>query len=139
MKTLNEENRQEVYNFLNALETEICITDYLNCEDLEIEDFQNDIFDNICETIRENRGFEQEVIYYSNAIEYLKEHDPSLKESIEIAIEYGFELKNLSSEVLASLLKTENVTNDFYELRNSVNNFFYEMYDKLDEEESDED
>jgi len=135
MKTLNEENRQKVTEFLRGLHTEIDPTDYINVEDLEIEDFQNDIFDTICDTINDNNGFDQEVIYYASAIEYLRENDPSLRESLEIASEFGFDPKNLNSEILASLLKTQNVTEEFYELRDEVNSFFSELYDELEDEE----
>lgn len=135
MKTLNEENRQKVTEFLRGLHTEIDPTDYINVDDLEIEDFQNDIFDTICDTIHDNNGFDQEVIYYASAMDYLRENDPSLQESLEIASEFGLEIKNLNSEVLASLLKTQNVTEEFYELRDEVNSFFSELYDELEDEE----
>ena len=135
MKTLNEENRQKVTKFLRGLHTEIDPTDYINVEDLEIEDFQNDIFDTICDTIQDNNGFDQEVIYYASAIKYLAENDPSLRESLEIASDFGFDPKDLNSEVLASLLKTQNVTEEFYELRDEVNSFFSELYDELEDEE----
>ena len=135
MKTLNEENRQKVTEFLRGLHTEIDPTDYINVEDLEIEDFQNDIFDTICDTIQDNNGFDQEVIYYASAIEYLAENDPSLQESLEIASDFGFDPKNLNSEILASLLKTQTVTEEFYKLRDEVNSFFSELYDELEDEE----
>ena len=53
---------------------------------------------------------EQEIIYYSRAIDYLKENDASLKESLEIAGEFGFPLDKLSSEVLATLLYQKNLS-----------------------------
>ena len=135
MKTLNEENRQKVTEFLRGLHTEIDPTDYINVEDLEIEDFQDDIFNTICDTIQDNNGFDQEVIYYASAIKYLAENDPSLRESLEIASDFGFDPKDLNSEILASLLKTQNVTEEFYELRDEVNSFFSELYDELEDEE----
>jgi hypothetical protein len=45
-----------------------------------------------------------DIIYYSNAIEYLQKNDPSLRISLDIAQEYGFSFQNINSEVLASLL-----------------------------------
>ena len=47
-------------------------------------------------------------------MEYLKENDPSLSESLEIAAELGYDFKNLNSEILASLLasrKEEEIIN----------------------------
>ena len=71
----------------------------------------NDIFDDL----QDNGYFNEEVIYYSTAIRYLKENDPSLTESLEIATEYGYEAKNLNSEVLASLHASQKKENTFFE------------------------
>lgn len=46
---------------------------------------------------------EQEIIYYSTAIDYLRENDPSLVESLKLAQEYAFKLKDLNSEKLATI------------------------------------
>ena len=49
-------------------------------------------------------------------MEYLKEHDPSLSESIEIATEYCFyTLENINSELLASLHASRDRENKFWE------------------------
>ena len=47
---------------------------------------------------------EQEVIYYSVAMNYLIENDCSLQESLEEADACGFETNMLNSEILATLL-----------------------------------
>tara|TARA_R110000787_G_scaffold202438_1_gene313110 strand:+ start:458 stop:880 length:423 start_codon:yes stop_codon:yes gene_type:complete len=83
----------------------------------------NDLFDDL----QENGYFNEEVIYYSTAIRYLKENDPSLTESLEIATEYGYEAKNLNSELLASLHASKAKENTFFEdiapkLENLFNN-----------------
>jgi hypothetical protein len=120
MENLTQEQQTKVFNFLNSLDTEIKVTDYVNIEDIE----KDDVYNSICETIRDNGGFDVEIIYYSNAIEYLKQNDPSLKDSIEIALEYGFELKNITSEALASLLASRNAEENFYKLQDEIENFF---------------
>lgn len=61
------------------------------------------------------------------AIEYLHKNDPSLKESMEIAEQMGFTLKNLSSEVLASLLASETERAKFYDLQNEIEAFIEEL------------
>ena len=71
----------------------------------------NDIFDDL----QNNGYFNEEIIYYSTAIRYLKDNDPSLCESLEIAEEYGYEAKNLNSEVLASLHASQKKENTFFE------------------------
>lgn len=47
---------------------------------------------------------EHEIIYYSVAMEFLRDNDTSLRESLEIAEEYGYSPSKLSSEILATLL-----------------------------------
>ena len=70
------------------------------------EDFVDDIHeytaDEIQEELQDNGFFNVEIIYYSKAMEYLKEHDTSLSESIELATEYGYTLENINSEPLAT-------------------------------------
>lgn len=59
-----------------------------------------------------------EVTYYANAMQYLRENDVSLTESLEIAKEYGYNIDALNSEVLASLLKTRNLEEEAREILN---------------------
>ena len=69
----------------------------------------------IYEELREQNYFDVEIIYYSKAMEYLKENDFSLTESLEIAAEYGYNTENLNSEVLASLHASRKKENDYFE------------------------
>jgi hypothetical protein len=124
MKTLTQTEQTRIFDFLNSLKTEVCITDYVNIEDIDFEDSFNSILD----TIQDNNGFDIEIIYYSNAIEYLKQNDSSLNQSIEIALEYGYELKNINSELLASLLASQNAREEFNELRNEIEDFFNNLF-----------
>ena len=134
MKNLSQTQQTAIFEFLNGLKTEVCITDYVNIEDIDIEN----AFESIHETIEENGGFNIDVIYYSNAIKYLQENDPSLRESLEIASEYGYTLEGLSSEVLASLLASQNARSEFYELQSEIDDFFQDLCDELEEEETEE-
>jgi len=48
--------------------------------------------------------YEQEIIYYSKAMNYLMENDASLKDSLAIATEYGIDdTSELNSEYLATI------------------------------------
>jgi hypothetical protein len=47
--------------------------------------------------------YEQEIIYYSEAIKYLAREDDSLHESIELATDIGYEIDSINSELLATL------------------------------------
>ena len=58
----------------------------------------------------------EEIIYYNTAMEYLSEHDWSLTESAEIASDLGFELKNINSEMLATLHLQNELINSIKEI-----------------------
>ena len=129
MNTTETTRNEKIETFFAELDKQIDLNDNLiNYIDIKSID-ATDAFNSIYEMIYENDGFNCEVIYYSNAIEYLRENDPSLNESLEIAAEYGFELKNLNSEILASLLKSQNVRDEFLELRDEINEFFESLED----------
>ena len=115
--------------FLNSLDAKIEINDNLiNYVDIEDIDF-SDAFNSIYNMVNDKGGFDIEIIYFSSAIKYLQENDPSLQESLEIAADLGYEVKNLNSEVLASLLKSQNVRDEFLYFRDEINEFFQELED----------
>ena len=123
-------NTTAIENFLSGLNTEIDILNLINLEDINFSDPYNSIY----EMIDENDGFYQEVIYYASAMEYLMENDNSLRESLEIAHELGYTADKINSELLASLLKSQNERENFAELESEINDFFSGL-----EEEEDED
>lgn len=123
MKAITQDQQASIFEFLNSLITEVRIIDFVNIEDI---DFNNAFF-SIYEAIDDNSGFDIEVIYYSNAIDYLQKNDPSLQESLSIAFDYGYELKNINSEILASLLASQNAREEFYELQSEIEDFFNEL------------
>eukprot|EP00919_Chromeraceae_sp_WS-2016_P045472 GHVR01108272.1.p1 GENE.GHVR01108272.1~~GHVR01108272.1.p1 ORF type:complete len:112 (-),score=14.51 GHVR01108272.1:303-638(-) len=86
-------------------------------EDLDFLGFDNasDLIDNMNTQIDEN-----EVIYYSNAIEYLAENDASLKDSLSLADELGYEVKNINSELLATLLQQQNMRDKLSKLTSDI-------------------
>ena len=129
MNTTETTRNEKIETFFAELDKVIDLNDNLiNYIDIESID-ATDAFNSIYDMIEENDGFNCEVIYYSNAIKYLQENDPSLDESLEIAAEYGYELKNLNSEILASLLKSQNVRDEFSELKEEINVFFENLED----------
>ena len=76
-------------------------------EDMEIEDVREDV---------ETRVREYEVIYYASAMELLSENDPSLSASLGYASEMGFEVENLSSEILATLFMQGSMMDELSEI-----------------------
>ncbi len=93
-------------NLKNHIDLEYIIEDF----DPEIQD-EDDLRDEIQERI-----YEQDIIYYSNAIQYLAENDPSLRDSLELAHEMGADLETLNSEYLATLLFQQELSNELSEI-----------------------
>jgi hypothetical protein len=135
MKALTQEQQDSITKFLNDLDIDITITDYVNAEDIDIEN----AYEFILEALQENGGFNVEIIYYARAMEYLKENDPSLQESLEIANDFGFSLDSLNSETLASLLASRNAEEQFFELQSEIDEFFQDLCDELETEEDEVD
>lgn len=123
MKT---ENKQRVIDFLN--EQGINQIDF----NYHLKDQEFTTADEIRDILEDAGAFDVEIIYYGRAIEYLQQNDPSLRESLGIASDYGFELKNLSSEVLASLLASQNTREEFNEVMSELE----DICNEIEEEES---
>jgi chitinase len=89
-----------------------------------VEEFEtSESFDGLRIFLEESRGFiiDNDIIYYSEAMKYLREHDPSLQTSIGMLIDMGYEsLEDINSELLASVLYQSNLRDDFEQLMNDV-------------------
>lgn len=119
---------EKIEEFLKTVKVEnLCVLDYIDIEEVNS-------YDDIYEAIDENGGFNVEIIYYSRAIEYLSENDPSLSESLELAEDMGFRVSNLSSEILASLLASQYARDEFVHYENEIQNFFNELEDSNDDD-----
>ena len=129
---MNEETKTKIENFLKEVSPEnVYILDYVDVENIDLEN----AFESIEEIISDNNGFDVEIIYYSNAIDYLKENDPSLRDSLEIAEEFGYDAGKLNSEILASLLASRNSRDEFYEKQDEIDSFFEDLKEELENEE----
>ena len=115
--TLSDQDKQiikdeKIINLLNELADKYIgdtPSEFLTkTEDLEdVNEIFSDLYD--------NGYFNEDVIYYSSAIRYLKDNDPSLCQSLEIASEYGYTTENLNSELLASLHASKEKERQFWE------------------------
>ena len=137
-ETFYSEIENKVHEFFNSLNSDISINDYIDTKDIididNLESFDSSvIFESITELLQENGGFNLEIIYYSNAIDYLKENDPSLNESLNIALELCLEVQNLNSEVLASLLYSQNETENYYSLESDITDFFSDIETEIND------
>ena len=115
MKLTKQREIQNLFN-LNNLEVDV---QHLQFEPRD----ENTPFDHIelFDAIQSENGFIVEIIYYHNAIKYLQEFDSSLYESLKLASELGYELVNINSELLASLLATKYNEEKFWELKEQIN------------------
>lgn len=95
------------------LQNSIDLDYILNSDFNDLEEFNETLNDYINE---------HEIIYYSVAMEFLRDNDNSLRESLEIAEEYGYSPKNLSSEILATLLIQKYMHNEAGELIEEIEN-----------------
>lgn len=116
------EKMQEFYSSLNI--------DYLDVAYYADEEHQN--YDDLYQAINDSGGFDIDIIYYSNAMRYLTENDNSLRTSLDLAGDMGFEPASLNSEILASLLASENVRAEFADLENDINEFFEELNEETE-------
>jgi len=122
----NTQEKTELFKAIESLLNDNKQFDFLSAYDLTDERYAPDSdTDSIHEYITE-RISEQEVIYYTKAIEYLKENDPSLCDSLALAAEYGCNLDDLNSEKLATILMQENLRNEAYKLAEKLVEIFEE-------------
>ena len=83
----------------------------------------NEFYD-LYDILLSNNALDVEIIYYHKAIDFLKDNDPSLCDSIALACELGCNLENLNSEFLASILATDILRTQFFELEPEINEIF---------------
>ena len=124
MRTINE----FLQEFNDSKNTDLDLAYYYN-DGMTFDEYQEATFQGICEN---------EIIYYSKAIEYLSENDASLQESLSIASELGYTTENLNSELLATLLYQQNIHEEFNEYWSEIETYFEEYDEYLNELEESE-
>jgi hypothetical protein len=129
MTTTNKNT--EILTFLESLKLDIDFEYLLRFNEIES-------YEDLSTAIDENNMFDKEIIYYSHAMEFLSQNDPSLKNSLEIASGLGYTPENLSSEILASILASDMLRNDFYECQTEIEDFFEELNERYNAEEEEE-
>lgn len=125
---MNEEIRDKIYEFLKSLSTEIDVLYHVDIDEIDLDD----PYESIYSMIEDGNGFDVDIIYYQNAIEYLMKNDNSLYDSLAIAYEYGYTCNNLNSEILASLLASQNSRDEFYNLKCKIEEFFDEIKEEIE-------
>ena len=107
-----------IYNKLHQItENEMFDIDLASLYDNE------DTFTDFCDKVND-AIMSEEIIYYSKAIKYLMREDSSLYDSLSIASEYGFTTEQLNSELLATLLYQQKLTEQWYKIEEQVKEIF---------------
>lgn len=116
---LTENQKNKIAELININHSDTYIFNSLDIDYIlnsDIEDIE-DLNEKFTEYIQEH-----ELLYCSDCIDFLKENDTSLRESLEIAEEYGYTPKNLSSEILATLLIQKYMFDELHELIQDIEN-----------------
>lgn len=115
-----DKNKNSILDFLGDINLEnLNVLDFVNIDDIH----ENIDFDEITDIIRDGDGFNVDIIYYTKAMEYLMDNDPSLKESLGLASDMGFTPENLNSETLASILANEKLAEEWEDKRSEIESF----------------
>lgn len=120
----------EFVNNTNALE--YSLTEYFDESELDEYTEIQDIED----ALDAHDYFNQEIIYYSRAMDYLMKNDPSLQRSMAIATEYGYDCEHLNSEILASLLASEDAREQWANVRDDIQDFIESLEWEYNEEDT---
>ena len=96
--------------------------------DIDLADlyYNEDTFNDFCDKVNDAIMHEN-IIYYSEAIKYLMNEDASLNESLGIASSYGYTTEQLNSEILATLLYQQKLTEQWYEMETEIKEIFNEQ------------
>ena len=107
---MKKETKDQILKTLNESLIDIEWSYYIDFDNLEID---GELSEQIRKQIEDSDALNVEIYYYSNAIKFLQEKDPSLTESLEIANDVGYNLESIDSEILASLLASQMLQEDF--------------------------
>jgi hypothetical protein len=88
--------------------------------------------DDIETLIDDNGGFEVDVTYYSNAMKFLSENDASLKDSLTLAHDLGYNMQHINSETLASLLASQMIRDEFEGIKSELNDLIETMINEVE-------
>ena len=123
----------ELVDELNVLEDNLSY--YLDEDDCD-EDLT---YDKLTEILYDKYAFQHEFIYYRSAMEYLLKEDDTLEEAFEYASNFGYDVKDLNSCLLASILAEERARDEWAENESEITNYIDDFdWDEEDEQEEDE-
>jgi len=108
---------------LLELEMDFYLPDFLTEEEFN-DDMHFTDADELQMWLDDNYCFTSDIIYYHDAMKYLKENDASLNSSIELAVNAGYDLSSINSTLLADLLREHELQEDFYLCKDNIDEIF---------------
>lgn len=84
-----------------------------------IEDISDIDVDDMIEYVRDNFISYEEVVTYYNAWQYIGD-GVRLNNAIDLAVDFGYETKSLNVELLATLLKQQELEEELQEIANEL-------------------
>lgn len=142
MSTKLEQFKQDVHTdvviFFSELNFEEEVNDYITWKDYTVEELVKLRYNDIESELNDTDFFNSEIIGYSQAMTLLIMHDTSLTRSVSKAVELGYTLEKINSELLATLLSEEIMREEFEEHKDKIDDFFSDLeneFDDLNEEE----
>ena len=107
---MTKKQADKVQEMLSNIDIELWSEDILEVEDTDLlEDY-----------LQDQGLFDVEIIYYYKAMDYLKQNDNSLQVSLGLAHDMGYQAEDLNSEVLASVLASQYLREEFDEIRTEL-------------------
>ena len=103
-----------IKNRLAEIDTTVELTGFYS-EGIALDDFMENVTNGI---------YEDEIIYYHKAMEYLAKEDNSLTHSIELYMEQGGTLEGVNSEVLATVLYQYNQLEELHQITKDIEEAF---------------
>lgn len=116
---------EELLTALDSL-VGIYVSDFISPEDVT----GKTNFHDITSMLLDDGAFDEEFIYWDDAVEYLSKNDAGFDESLNIASKYGYEAKDLNSCILASLHATEKNKEEWYKMEEQVNELLLDFFNK---------
>lgn len=116
--------KEELQTLIKEFNAQPYLSDHTEHLETALDYFDGDNADDFRDYFTENYIHTAEVIYYINAITFLKAEDPSLNESLQVASEMGFSLENLNSETLATLLLQQRLAEEFAAISSEIDDYF---------------
>jgi len=119
-----------IEDFLGGINIDVDILYYFDWDSIDWEDAGNKLY-NVIDT---DSGFEFEFSHYGTAMEYLSKNDYSLTNSLQIASDLGYEVDNLNSVILASIMVSQEMKEEFLKVEYKITDFFTDLLIELENE-----